>query len=440
MANNDNNVAPVAGGHQGLRGKGKLDNHAYWTSVLGGDKFLKGLMFDNLDIFPFIGQAWSEKCIPTLVYLGSLGRFLYLSENGGRPDPTTLTMVTIAETLAPSLPLTLILRRDASHLTFVESVKALMCYENLAMYTGGNQAGYAAEVADLIGGGDNHCFEGIIEEEDKGGIIMPAVRFWPPTADEIIGARLTPREAMVILYYLASHALARTAQTGLNLITHGILSVVKRGNVSLQFLEKIQQGIAQDLNKNIVLNEPVIRGLFQHYGSSIDDTNIEPTLQRWSEQIPQGALRLTLTVMQAAGSGLTAYMTVIEAVKSHPNFSWAKISLYFPLEWAKFQLAIAAVGGNLFYGFRRDLGPARSTQFKSLAWVAKELLVKADAKISLNRYMGWAARVAHQDEIVELIDAYIAVKDAEITDVLVTARQNEAGFINNIAEIKCSVF
>lgn len=49
-------------------------------------------------------------------------------------------------------------------------------------------------------------------------------------------------------------------------------------------------------------------------------------------------------------------------------------------------MALRAVGDNFYYGFKRDLGAARSTQYKILGYVARELLIKINGEITLRRY------------------------------------------------------
>jgi len=46
------------------------------------------------------------------------------------------------------------------------------------------------------------------------------------------------------------------------------------------------------------------------------------------------------------------------------------------------------VGDNLYYGFKRNMGPARSTLYESIEYVARELLVKINGERTLLRYAG----------------------------------------------------
>ncbi|KAG5871292.1 hypothetical protein JTB14_030414 [Gonioctena quinquepunctata] len=125
-----------------------------------------------------------------------------------------------------------------------------------------------------------------------------------------------------------------------------------------------------------------------------------------------------------------------EAIKDYTDFDWGYISLCFPQEWARFETAVRTVGGNQYYGFRKELGDAKSTNFKSLAWVAKELLIKAGGKTSLSRYSGWVGLIAHQNAITDRIDAYVRGKAEAITPEMVDARRENAAYLATLASIK----
>lgn len=105
-----------------------------------------------------------------------------------------------------------------------------------------------------------------------------------------------------------------------------------------------------DLNKSITLSEEVIRLLYRNFGNTIDETNIVKVFDRWKAQIPGNALRLSLTIQQATGSGLTVYFTTVLSIKTHIGFPWAKVSKMLPIDWASFHSAVGTVGNNVYFG------------------------------------------------------------------------------------------
>lgn len=180
-----------------------------------------------------------------------------------------------------------------------------------------------------------------------------------------------------------------------------VLATIKQGTVTRRFLDKITNGVANELHIEIHLEEDVVRAVYHRVLTGIDDNNISYILERWFGFLPEEALRLRLTISQAAGTGLTSLNVIGQALNTFPNFCWQRVAHLYVSEWANFRTAVEAVGENPWYGYRRDLGPASSTKYKSIAWVAKELLIRFGNQVSLQAYRGWTRRVAHQETVEE---------------------------------------
>lgn len=69
------------------------------------------------------------------------------------------------------------------------------------------------------------------------------------------------------------------------------------------------------------------------------------------------------------------------------------------------------VRNNVYYGYARDLD---ITNYKSLAYVAKELLIKAAGKGSLAQYRGWVRLIAYQQDVDRIIDDFVNRASAAI--------------------------
>lgn len=52
---------------------------------------------------------------------------------------------------------------------------------------------------------------------------------------------------------------------------------------------------------------------------------------------------------------------------------------------------------TLYYGFKRDMGAARSTLYKSIGYVARELLVRLNGERTLMRYAGLAGNIKNKN-------------------------------------------
>ncbi|XKL61658.1 hypothetical protein PGB90_001491 [Kerria lacca] len=93
--------------------------------------------------------------------------------------------------------------------------------------------------------------------------------------------------------------------------------------------------------------------------------------------VEETALRLRLTIVQAAGSGLTCLILILKAMRIYANFPWWVVAALYGNEMANVETATTAVGDNPYYGFKKDLGAVKSRLYKNIAWVAKELLKPA---------------------------------------------------------------
>lgn len=102
-------------------------------------------------------------------------------------------------------------------------------------------------------------------------------------------------------------------------------------------------------------------------------------------------MRLRLTIVQAAGSGLTCLILILKAMRIYANFPWWVVAALYGNEMANVETATTAVGDNPYYGFKKDLGAVKSRLYKNIAWVAKELLVRINGETTLNNYK-WIPR------------------------------------------------
>jgi len=90
------------------------------------------------------------------------------------------------------------------------------------------------------------------------------------------------------------------------------------------------------------------------------------------------------------------------AINTFPTFLWAKIE-HITGEITKYHAAAILVNGNRYYGFKKDLGAAKSTNYKNLGWVANELLLRCNGEVSLKGYHGWI-RVPTKAAIADIVN------------------------------------
>ncbi|ANC97700.1 ORF4 [Lonestar tick chuvirus 1] len=93
----------------------------------------------------------------------------------------------------------------------------------------------------------------------------------------------------------------------------------------------------------------------------------------------------------------------------------------YPSDAANVVTAMQTVGTDKYYGFKRDLGVVRSTQYKSFAFVAKMLLQKygGAAYSNIGQYEGWPKDIAGRSTIEEAINEFNPLS-TEADDAAVT--------------------
>ncbi|QPB73973.1 glycoprotein [Hymenopteran chu-related virus OKIAV147] len=224
---------------------------------------------------------------------------------------------------------------------------------------------------------------------------------------------LSIEQAMKILRVLASYVYPNSRECSVEMVFHMLIAICKQGNATIKSIQKMQQDVSRDLDIQIELHMEVVKTVHRHSTGSINETSVAHIIEQWNAWIPAGALRARLTVQQASFVNLTSFVTIGRAIRLYATFPWARVAGLYPVDVENFIAAEAVVAGNQYFGFARDLGVVRSTKYKNLAWLAKELLVRIKGETSLTKYKGWVAVPAYPDVINGIIDDYIAGLDRD---------------------------
>lgn len=158
-----------------------------------------------------------------------------------------------------------------------------------------------------------------------------------------------------------------------------------------------------------------MEAIWNTYEDSIDETTAGRIFDRWINFVPPNAVRVRLTLRETVCERLTAFITVLRALKYHPRFNWTAIVNTFPDEWSNFITAAALVGNNYYYGYKKDLGVVDSSRYCNLGLVAKELMVKASGDIALNKGGLFAGRSAHRATIRTMVTNYKTARSNDTT-------------------------
>lgn len=219
---------------------------------------------------------------------------------------------------------------------------------------------------------------------------------------------MTAEIGVALLWYLASISNPEPRRCTIEILVVSYVAAAKRGNLGDNAQNKIVTSIREELNVNVVLSEEVVNLTFRYFMKGINELNAAHTFQTLADNVPDIGMRIILLLNQAAWSGLTIYVIVRDAMRLYANFPWYQVELATNgqmTNWCNASLAIAA---NPFYGFKADLGEAKSTLYKGPGYVAKELLVKIKGDLPLRQYRGLGGAIPGKARLDQLIQTYVA--------------------------------
>nr|CAI5819422.1 unnamed protein product [Callosobruchus analis] len=227
------------------------------------------------------------------------------------------------------------------------------------------------------------------------------------------GDDVTLQEAILLITHAANHATEWITNYPLSSLLHLHIAIAKQGNVTTRFVSKVRQGVSTDLQVQVDISPALITMFWNTFRNGINDANVQELFRQWEAWIPSMALRMRLIVQQTVLTGLTVLACIGRAMKLHPSFKWADVGALLPMEMTAYKDAVTAVGGNSYYGYKKDLGKVASTHYKSIGYVAWQLLSRASGINTLNSYKGWPRNIPSKNIIDAMIDRYIEGRETE---------------------------
>lgn len=156
-----------------------------------------------------------------------------------------------------------------------------------------------------------------------------------------------PRPRVCILYFV------RKAN---GVVVRVCAKVQKFGQVTDRKLNSIAENLNGETGLQIELDAAMIGRIYNVLSAVVNENNALAIFTRLGANIEALSLRMKLLLNQAAGSGLTSYMSTIQAVKIFVDFPWNLIFDLYRDELVNFRAALELVGNNQYYGFAHDLG------------------------------------------------------------------------------------
>nr|WPV62255.1 MAG: putative nucleocapsid [Wufeng shrew chuvirus 1] len=390
---------------------GILDHQFYYTRTFKDSPLSKNFSLATCNIYPFTGLI----TFPNAFNMG----FVYAAArcaSHGRNDEASRMAVAIGELMAPNMPLERRLTTNDARVEISRVVAYLMCNEELFKSICTLEHATWVEMITIAPPGavaGTHL--GIFYDRYRASIIaVPGSGDAPtwgnsiPWKSSIHMASLLPEDAMLILNKVSEYLYQRKfidATVPIIVTTH--LSFSRRGQITERVSDKISEGLKTDFNISYSPSPQIISQVYQAYGDFIDGSTAGLLFGYWLELLPPTALRLRLNLEQTALSGLTALHTIVRAFTDYPTFPWIQVAALMQNEFMQVNAALLAVGGNVYYGYNKDLGVAKSTNFKNLAWVAKELCIRVGGDAGLSQYSGWTKAPVRKDRLENIINGFI---------------------------------
>lgn len=241
---------------------------------------------------------------------------------------------------------------------------------------------------------------------------------------------LTIDEAMLILEgWCTSSTAGRDVLSNASLLANTVVAMCKKGAVTEHAADKISDGIKADIGESVVLNPDLAQRIYSVFGHRINAGNAEAYFAALAGSVPAHAIRLTTTITQAAGTGLTTYLVIRRMLEMEPTFPWAVAYEIIPGDFQRYTAAATAINNNQYYGFNRDLGPAAASNFQNLSYLAFNIGIKVHGDKHLGKYGGIPKASLKKVALDALIDAYI-IQAALFDTALQTSNVSVQSVIN----------
>lgn len=199
--------------------------------------------------------------------------------------------------------------------------------------------------------------------------------------------RMTAIQAMRILSELGRDFIRSSSSLPLKLLALNTIAILKKGNASPEFCNKIITGIRDDLAIDITLAPEEIDQVSKPFRHNITSTVAQEVIEDWLRWTPRTALRLRLTIMQCAFEGLTGFTTIQRTVREHPSFPWGKVCAIPKMggQMTSYTRIVGVINHNCFAGFDQDISAIGIKNYHDLASACKDILRRCSGDQNIGR-------------------------------------------------------
>ncbi|APG78830.1 hypothetical protein [Wenling crustacean virus 13] len=369
---------------------GLLDKAGFWREVLKQEDPYMKLCLRHCNARPWVAPDGIRKWGRAMEVAWLLSTRIVATLRVTTPH--SILVWTMMETLAPQVHDERYIPRLEANALIVRSVYNDSSFQSLVSnYTDAN---LAQDLHDLSQDPD---FER--PANDDGVPTTIAIQFSAV-------ANKSAEGAMAILWVLAKRSVnlhTRPAQV----LVHTLCALAKQGNATQAFVEKITQGFVTDTGKPLNLDAEGIEACWRLIVHHVDDSNVEAIVSDWLAKLPHEALRLRITLQQIPGEGLTCITSIIKAIQDFPGFNWTWVYKNFPGEMTAAGTASIAITNRGFYGYKKDLSLVKAANFRTVGYIAQQLLVRAGGEGPLRAAKCFTRTPKLKALIDQMIDDFI---------------------------------
>ena len=329
---------------------GMCDNRRVFSDMLSPSR--QAMIFRNLDLGPFTPNNTGTCDVDTQGYMSVCSYYMTLL-----PSFPDACFAIIKESLAPFQDPDQWMGKEDSQARFVKGMITIA-----RDHFGTALAAVSANLPALYASGDAGK---ALCKKFTGKDDPPETRTYRLRDD----AALDEHESWMLMDFIVSQAPEDMRRRMVVPIMLMILCVTKTGTVTDQWCNKLVTSCAElGPVLRTCLTRDVIRNAWAVIGSSINDKNIEGLLSRWYEAIPGEMIRVSVAIRQATDKDMTSLNTIKEFVTANPKFPYHLLMRLYPIEMTAVLGALIAVGDRKFYGYRKDPGVAKSTNYRNTTW------------------------------------------------------------------------
>ena len=186
-----------------------------------------------------------------------------------------------------------------------------------------------------------------------------------------------------------------------------IIAMSKSGNVSPAWIRAASVELSGSMQEDIDMDRERIRLVFLMFRNKSTESIMRYMYNHFLILIAPTAVKLSTTINQIKGSGLTGITIIGTAISDYRDFFWARLAKLMTVEFRAANAARRAFAGKPFVGFNRNTMDLHGlSHYMNFAWVARRLLIEMGTNLTLANYAGLPDAIPQMDKYIKLIDKY----------------------------------